>query len=75
MQDDRALGPLNNLLNKELSRKEFLLVLGTALISLTGIPTFLSVLTNQHYNPPTLDGFGGGDFGGNDVEPIHIVLR
>jgi hypothetical protein len=63
---------LDQLLHQEVTRKKFILILGTGLVSLTGIPAFLGVLTQQA-NPHPAEGFGSGDFGGNYVKHVRKI--
>jgi hypothetical protein len=63
---------LDQLMHQEMTRKKFILVLGTGLVSLTGIPALLGVLTHQAI-PQLTHGFGSGDFGGNDVKHVRKI--
>lgn len=63
--------PLKQLLDKKMSRKEFLLHLGAFAVSLTGVAAIMKNLTNPHFvsrqgsgnKAETRRGFGGGSYG------------
>ena len=57
---------LDELLNREVTRKQFMIMMGTALVSSMGIPAALGVL-KQHSNSESDQGFGSGNFGGVDL--------
>ncbi len=63
--------PLKQLLDKKMSRKDFLLHLGAFAISLTGVAAIMKNLTNPHFvsrqskggKVEPRRGFGGGTYG------------
>jgi hypothetical protein len=65
------MGDIRELFAKEMTRKEFLRVLGVSLLALLGVGNFISfLLHSQHNNQPlartnasTRQGFGSGKFG------------
>jgi hypothetical protein len=53
------------LLSKEITRKEFLLHIGLLLLIITGISALLKTLSNPHLlTPPATLGFEAGPYGG-----------
>ncbi|MDQ3159019.1 MAG: twin-arginine translocation signal domain-containing protein [bacterium] len=55
---------LQDLLEKRLTRREFLTYVGAAIVAMTGIHTFLKTLTNQKEQSSSL-GYSSGVYGGN----------
>ena len=53
---------LHNLLNQEMDRKQFLLTIGLAIVSLLGISTIIHLLSGKHPNQNLL-GYGSTDYG------------
>ncbi|HUC88033.1 MAG TPA: hypothetical protein VMR95_02705 [Candidatus Binatia bacterium] len=58
---------LQHLVNKEVTRKEFLSLAALAIASIAGIGTILELLTGKHLStPPASDtqGYSASDYGG-----------
>lgn len=55
--------PLNELMEKEMSRKEFLATVGFGLASVFGLSTIFKLLTGKKAQQASL-GYGGGAYGG-----------
>jgi hypothetical protein len=57
---------LSNLMDKEVSRKEFLAMLGLAAASIFGMGTLLKLLTGKSLEShgAALDGYGASAYGG-----------
>jgi len=53
---------LQNLLNTEMDRKQFLLTIGLAIVSLLGISTIIHLLSGKHPNQNLL-GYGSTGYG------------
>ena len=60
---------LDDLLHKEMDRREFLLALGLLLLALTGIGGLLRRLREATSLKPVEQGFGAGVYGG--TKPAH----
>lgn len=59
--------PIDHLMQKEMSRKEFLATLGFGLASIMGFSTIIHMLTGKsltHRGIGSQNGFGGGAYGG-----------
>lgn len=60
--------PLNSLLQKEMSRREFLATMGFGLASVMGLSTVISMLTGKPMGGTISQnqsfGYGGGAYGG-----------
>lgn len=55
-----------NLLHKEMTRKEFLSVVGLAALSIFGLGTFIKLLTGKSLETNhILNGYGGSVYGGS----------
>ncbi len=54
---------LQELLEKRLSRREFLTYVGAAIVAMTGVHAFLKTLTSQNKQNSSL-GYGSGPYGG-----------
>ncbi|HJP96844.1 MAG TPA: hypothetical protein VJ843_05755 [Candidatus Saccharimonadales bacterium] len=56
---------LNELMDKEMSRKEFLTTVGFGIASVMGLSTILKLLTGKKANQQVSSyGYGGGAYGG-----------
>ena len=62
------------LFKKEMSRKQFLVYMGVTLLTITGIPSILKMIThpvsNTHQSPSS-QGFGQGPYGGKRKEGVE----
>lgn len=61
------------LFKKEMSRKQFLLYMGVTLLTITGIPSILKMITHPVSNTHqslSPQGFGAGVYGGKRKESI-----
>jgi hypothetical protein len=57
---------LSNLMDKEVSRKEFLGMLGLAVASIFGMGTLIKLLTGKSFEGHhALSGYGASAYGGN----------
>lgn len=54
----------NDLLERQLDRKEFLIFLGTAFITIIGITNLADTVTKIIAPPKAKNGFGSGPYGG-----------
>jgi hypothetical protein len=60
---------LQNLTKKEMSRKEFLGILGLAIMSLFGMGTIIKLFTGKSFDKhfgSTVDGYGASVYGGTN---------
>ena len=58
------MSPLKNLTQKEMTRKEFLLVLGLGIASILGFSGLIRLLTGKHPHQHIADGYGSTLYGG-----------
>jgi hypothetical protein len=59
---------LNDLMQKEMTRKEFLATLGFGVATVFGLSTLLRLITGKDNNPfhqQSSLGYGGGSYGGH----------
>jgi hypothetical protein len=58
--------PIDHLMQKEMSRKEFLATMGFGLASIMGFSSIIHLLTGKSFSHHgvTSHGFGGGAYGG-----------
>lgn len=56
--------PLDNLLQKEMSRKEFLATVGFGLASILGFSSLIKLLSSSQHNSSSLS-YGSSPYGGN----------
>lgn len=54
---------INEILNRRISRKDFLKTLGLAAVSILGFSSIAGILAGKHNNNAT-SGFGAGPYGG-----------
>ncbi len=55
---------LNELMDKEMSRKEFLATVGFGIASIMGLSTIIKFLTGKKQQQVSGYGYGGGAYGG-----------
>ena len=55
---------LQDLLGKEMDRKQFLLIIGTGFASLFGISRIIKLLSSNHNQTSNSLGYSSGDYGG-----------
>ena len=63
--------PLQTLVNKEVTRKEFLIISALGIASILGIGTILELLTGKspkHSLKQYADGYSSGDYGGKKLD-------
>lgn len=58
--------PLNELMQKEMNRREFLVMLGFGVASIVGLSTVLKLLGHQSPLQRYGTGYGTGSYGGRD---------
>jgi hypothetical protein len=60
------MSPLKGLMQKEMTRKEFLLAVGFGVASVLGISGLIRLLTGKHQHPHkhVTDGYGSTNYGG-----------
>lgn len=62
---DKINTQLQDLLQKEMSRKEFLTTLGFGLLSLVGVSSLIKLLSGKQTERSGGMGYGGSVYGGN----------
>ena len=65
---------LSNLMEKEVTRKQFLSMLGLGVVGLTGFSTVLDMMTHHGSNIPT-HGYGYRTYGGNAAEAQANAIK
>jgi hypothetical protein len=55
---------LQGLMQKEMSRKEFLATIGLAIVSIMGFSTLINTLMGKNHNQQTNIGYGSNPYGG-----------
>ncbi len=56
---------LETMMQKEMTRKEFLATLGFGVATVMGFGSLLKLLTGKHSAPPSSYGYGSSAYGGN----------
>lgn len=57
--------PIDALLHKEMTRKEFLTTLGLGVASVMGFSTIVNLVTGKSFNQQVTAGYGSSAYGGS----------